>query len=280
MLAIAPILFFSTAALPLATSRRRKHQPQTSARSISPMEFPDSPPDRRPSAFLHRTPAEALTQVTHTTVTLDGHCFSICYPGNADALLDHPATHTAFEQDEYMPYWADLWPSAQMLGRALLQQNWAKKPLTTLEIGCGVGLPGIVALSLGLDVTFSDYDTAALDFVERNARANGFEHFKTLGLDWRVPPQLKVDLLLASDVIYERRNIEPLVQLISTVLTEQGQCLLVDPNRPSQPYFCQALQQANLPYTTTAVIHERSENIPVPGTLFRISRSRENERPV
>ena len=57
-----------------------------------------------------------------------------------------------------------------------------------MEIGCGLGLPGIAALSKGLRVTFSDYDPLALRFAADNARANGFTDFKVLQLDWRHPP--------------------------------------------------------------------------------------------
>lgn len=226
---------------------------------------------------LHETPAEALTQVVYKTLVLEGKTFEICYPGNPDALLDHPATHAAFERDEYMPYWADLWPSAQVLSRALLQRDWeawqngSSQPLKALEIGCGVGLPGISALSLGFEVVFSDYDVAALDFVERNAIANGFKQFETLGLDWRVPPDFQVDLLLASDVIYEERNIEPLIRLMQVVLKPDGRCLLVDPNRPWQKLFRRVLKEAGLSFTATTMLYDREDNPPVDTTVFEIS---------
>lgn len=235
------------------------------------------------SPFIHQTPAEALEQVVTQQIQLVDQCFEITYPSNADALLDHPATHAAFNQDEYMPYWADLWPSAQMLGEALLQ---AEKNQTVaeffaeiraqgqaLEIGCGVGLPGIVALSLGLRVIFSDYDRAALDFVHRNARANGFqdEQFEQLPLDWRSPPEdLKVSLLLASDVIYEQRNIQPLIHLIQTVVQPSGQCWLVDPNRPFQSEFETALCNANLRFIKTPVTWEKMGEKTVEGMLFKV----------
>lgn len=233
-----------------------------------------NPPGMQP--LLHETPAEALTQVVYKTLVLEGRSFEIGYPGNPDALLDHPATHAAFERDEYMPYWADLWPSAQVLGRALLQQDWgdwqngSSPPLQALEIGCGVGLPGIVALSLGFEVRFSDYDLAALEFVKRNAIANGFEQFETLGLDWRVPPDFQVDLLLASDVIYEERNIEPLIRLMQVVLKPGGCCLLVDPNRPWQKLFRRALKAAGFSFTAAAMVHGREDNPPVDTTVFEI----------
>ncbi len=234
---------------------------------------------RRP--FIHQTPAEALEQVVTRQIPLANQCFDISYPGNADALLDHPATHSAFHQDEYMPYWADLWPSAQMLGQALLQADREEAKFLAeiraqgkaLEIGCGVGLPGIVALSLGLRVIFSDYDRAALDFVHRNALANGFgeEQFERLPLDWRSPPEeLKANLLLASDVIYEQRNIQPLIRLIKTVLQPSGQCWLVDPNRPFQSEFEAALRNDNLRFIKTPVTWAQVGEKEVGGMLFKV----------
>jgi predicted nicotinamide N-methyase len=224
----------------------------------------------QPQPILHRTPPEALTQVVQKTIVLEGRSFTISYPGNPDALLDHPVTHAAFDQDEYMPYWADLWPSAQMLGGYLLRQDWPGDRRQVLEIGCGVGLPGIIALALGMEVTFSDYDTAALDFASRNALANGFEQFSLLPLDWRVPPSERVDLLLASDVIYEQRNIAPLIQLIRQSLTPRGTCLLVDPNRPWQNQFRAALEQAQLPFKTHALRHNPPDQTPIQATLFEV----------
>ena len=47
-----------------------------------------------------------------------------------------------------------------------------------VEVGCGLGLPGIAALACGLRVTFTDYDATALRFAADNARANGFEEFE------------------------------------------------------------------------------------------------------
>ena len=207
-------------------------------------------------------------------MTVGAKSFKITYPGNADILLDHPSTHAAFDADEYMPYWAELWPSSQMLGKALVEQA-AKQPWptgsTALEIGCGVGLPGIVALSLGLHVIFSDYDVTALEFAARNARANGFDDFETLPLDWRVPPEMQVPLLLAADVIYEERNIAPLIALIKAVLAPGGMCLLSDPDRSTRGGFCFALKQARLAFTRQPMSAPGPEDRVVKGTVYKIT---------
>src|SRR6202158_3790574 len=132
-------------------------------------------------------PHDAIQRLLHESVLVEGHSFKIMRPADSDELLDHPSVRAAFAADEYMPYWTDLWPAARMLAKAILRETWPAG-LEALEIGCGLGLPGIAALAKGLRVTFSDYDGTALRFAADNARANGFADFQTLQLDWRYPP--------------------------------------------------------------------------------------------
>src|SRR5207302_2858191 len=173
----------------------------------------------------------SLGPLVREEVIVEGRTFVIVRPGQSDRLLDHPAVLSAFAADEYMPYWADLWPAARMLAKAVLREAWPPG-LEALEIGCGLGLPGIAALAAGLRVTFSDYDATALHFAADNAALNGFDAFQLLQLDWRSPPaDLKVPVVLGSDLIYELRNVAPLVGLIKQVLRPGGVCLLTDQDR-------------------------------------------------
>ena len=226
--------------------------------------------------FLHTTPDEALADTIEQVVVIPfkqgntSRQFRVILPTSIDALLDHPATYEAFAQDEYMPYWAELWPSALMLGRAIAQHTWSEK-MQVLEVGCGLGLSGLVALALDMDVVFSDYDIAALDFAARNARRNGFERFRTLPLDWRCPPEgLQVPLMLAADVIYEARNISPLIRLMSKVLISGGECWLSDPDRPHRQDFQVALTDQGFDFDRMPMTLERPDRPTVQGTVYRI----------
>jgi predicted nicotinamide N-methyase len=225
----------------------------------------------RPS--LPETPLEALGPRIRETVLVNDHSFVIDRPSNGDDLLDHPAVRAAFADDEYMPYWVDLWPAARMLAKVIVRESW-QPGLEALEVGCGLGLPGVAALAMGLRVTFSDYDATALRFAADNARANGFADFRLLQLDWRDPPAgLSVPVVLASDLIYEGRNVEPLVQLIKRVLLPGGICLLTDQDRVPANVLRQALEGARLTFTTQVVRAGEPGGRRLKGTLYRIRRA-------
>lgn len=225
-------------------------------------------PGTRLNGFLPRTPSEAVGPTVQETVLIEGRTFRIIRPGEPDRLLDHPAVLEAFRQDEYMPYWSDLWPAARMLAKAVLRHDWPDG-LGALELGCGLGLPGIAALSQGLHVVFSDYDATALEFADRNVRLNGLINFELLHMDWRRPPERQFPLILASDLLYEARNVEPVVSLLKKMLSPDGECWLTDQDRTPAPLLRQALADNGFAYSTE-LMHAGQPGLRVKGTLYRI----------
>ncbi len=116
-----------------------------------------------------------------------------------------------------------------------------------VELGCGVGLPSVVALDRGARVTATDHYAAALDFARYNAYANlGFGP-KTRLLDWHAPQtdgsKDPFELVLAADVLYERRNVSALVDLIPALLAPGGEALLADPHRKDTPVFVEKMRE-------------------------------------
>jgi predicted nicotinamide N-methyase len=223
-------------------------------------------------AILHETPWEAIGSTIEEKVILGAHTFWMSRPADPDRMLDHPAILAASARDDYMPYWCDLWPAARMLAKAVLNENWPTG-LKTLELGCGLGLPGIAALAKGLEVTFSDYDTTALRFAADNARRNGFTQFHTLPLDWRQPPALPFALILAADLIYEERNVAPLVHTLNMLLAPDGLCLLTDQDRKPAPVLQETLRTAGFTFQTTVMHAGKPGGDRYRGTLYRITRA-------
>jgi predicted nicotinamide N-methyase len=226
---------------------------------------------------MPETPPEAIVETVREQVLVEDRKFLVERPAASDKLLDHPAVRAAFAADEYMPYWADLWPAARMLAKAIVREPWPVPPsgdkLHALEIGCGLGLPGIAALAVGLRVTFSDYDATALRFAAANARLNGLDAFDTLQMDWRYPPtDVRVPVVLASDLVYEMRNVEPLVELIDRILRPGGLCLITDQDRVPSHFLREALRNAGLLYETQTVRAGEPGGRRLKGTLYRITR--------
>ncbi|MFM8985513.1 MAG: class I SAM-dependent methyltransferase, partial [Planctomycetia bacterium] len=111
-----------------------------------------------------------------------GTPYTIWQPADIDALIDVEA----FERDERIPYWAQVWESAIVLAEELAAGDGAG--LTLLELGCGIGLPAIVAARRGFRTTASDYETHALESVRFNADRNGAAGLAVRLLDWRALP--------------------------------------------------------------------------------------------
>jgi predicted nicotinamide N-methyase len=120
-----------------------------------------------------------------------------------DALLDEEA----FARDEFLPYWAELWPAATALAAALP----AVAGLRVVELGCGLGLPSLVAAARGAEVTATDWAAEAVELLRENAARNGLRLHAEVR-DWREPWPERFDLVLAADVLYERRNVAPVLE--------------------------------------------------------------------
>jgi predicted nicotinamide N-methyase len=155
---------------------------------------------------------------------------TILRPRSAEELIDEDE----FARDERLPYWADLWPSGIVLAERL-----SARPLAgtrAVELGCGVGLPAIVAALGGADVLATDWYPEALAFTRANAAAAG-ARLETMAVDWREPPaallaRAPADLVLGADLLYEERNGAALAALLPRLLRPGGEALIADPRRP------------------------------------------------
>jgi predicted nicotinamide N-methyase len=209
-------------------------------------------------------------------VEIAGRILALASPGPAEALLDELAERSPSDrdvQDERLPYWADLWPSAVALATHLLVERPLRERKTVVELGCGLGLAGIAAGIGGADVLMTDYSEEALVYAERNWRRNVGTEPETLLLDWRDPPRdLQADVLLAADVAYEKRFFEPLIRTFRAMLKPGGRVLLTEPGRPLAREFFPRLEEAGFAWNRTTVkvsLNDREHEV----GLYEITRS-------
>lgn len=173
------------------------------------------------------------------TVAIEGGEVTLETPRSADELI----SESDFERDERLPYWADVWPSSTALAGVVAALDGRGK--RALELGCGLGLVTIGALRAGFDVLATDYYDDALLFARRNgASATGVEP-RTRHVDWRAfPPDLGTfDLVLASDVLYEREYATLVANAIVASLAPGGVALVADPGRVALLSFVTACEQ-------------------------------------
>lgn len=194
-----------------------------------------------------------------------------------EALVNKGSEHPDVV-DERIPYWADLWASAIGLSRYLVDNQEFVKRKDVLEIGCGLGLPAIVAGRLGAAYTIAtDYLPEALDFAQLNWEQNlPLENVEFTVLDWRnIPenfgkraekvgeeaPQYKADILLAADVAYEKRAFEPLLNAFHQLVKPDGQILIAEPNRFISKDFFENLRNQGFSVEKTTLDVERRGHI-------------------
>lgn len=146
-------------------------------------------------------------------------------------------------KDERIPYWSELWPSAVGLSEYLVDNPDLIRGKRVVEIGCGLGLPGIVAGLLGGKVVLTDYLKPALKFAADNWKLNIASPPETSILDWRSPGDFPpADVLLASDVAYESRAFAPLLIAMKKLVVKKGIVLLSEPNRKFTTKFFDKLK--------------------------------------
>jgi predicted nicotinamide N-methyase len=166
-------------------------------------------------------------------VEVGGREIHILRPRSSDALI----REEDYVRDERLPYWADLWPSSRVLAESVITRNLGG--MTALELGCGLGIVTIAAIIAGASVLASDYYGDALLFSRANAFRNLGREPQTRLSDWRNWPADagRFDLILASDVLYEREYALLLPRLIVSSLAPGGVAIIADPGRVAAPLF-------------------------------------------
>jgi predicted nicotinamide N-methyase len=176
----------------------------------------------------------AALELVTSRVEIGAHALEIVHPRTPDDLLDEEA----FEREEYLPYWAEPWPSGVALARALVGRRL--RGLRVLELGCGLAIPSLYAALEGADVLATDWSEDAVASAGDNAARNGAK-LETAVARWSDPEPLLErapwQLVLAADVLYERRNVDELLALLPRL---SNRLLLADPGRPPAKRFLEA----------------------------------------
>lgn len=163
-----------------------------------------------------------------------------------------------------------LWPASKALARAVKRIDIEGRRI--IELGCGLGLPSLVLQARGADVTASDRHPLSAPFLDYNATLNKISSPSYLDLSWEpsvadadVGP---FDLIIGSDILYERDHAEMLAALINRLAAAKAKVLITCPGRGYRNRFSRLLQSSGFELTETNIPFTEAEEPPFRGRLL------------
>ena len=168
----------------------------------------------------------AVVSTKRVDLNFGGVELSMLCVADLDPHVDESQLLGAGEVDE-PPYWMHLWPGARALAARLGQ--WSSLGgKRVLEVGCGMGLPALLAARCGARVVATDWQRAPLSMLAESARLNRCE-IGLVQMDWRqVAVSGDFDLLLGADVAYDAAEEDALVAAFAARVVAGGTLLLAD----------------------------------------------------
>jgi predicted nicotinamide N-methyase len=172
-------------------------------------------------------------------IAIGDRLYSVTAVQNQDILLD------AAEEMEHIPYGFLLWEAAVGLARFLAAHPTWVAGKRVLELGAGLGLPGMVARTLGAQVGQTDHLPGTLALAQVNAHQNGITGLTWFVADWQTWTHAeRYDILLGADILYERAMHFYLEAIFQRNLAPGGKLLLSDPSRPQALEFAAHLEKS------------------------------------
>jgi len=136
-----------------------------------------------------------------------------------------------FQDIQDFPFWARLWEAAIVLADLMVTMP-AKPGQSLLELGAGLGAPGLFAASRGYRVTASDYEPHIMDFIKVSAAANQLSGITFQLLDWLKPPALpRYDTIIGAEILFREEFFQPLLTIFKRFLAPDGTIFLAHDQR-------------------------------------------------
>ena len=204
---------------------------------------------RGATAAWRRHAIERLGPLEDVTITLprSGAVYRVTKPVDIDSLLNLAES----DPEENLPYWAALWPSGIALADSVLAEPELIRGKRVLEIGTGLGITAIAAVTTGADLTISDYSDEALRLAAYNIEQNGLKIPASMQMNWRSPSDPfrsfageGFSVVLAADVLYEQRDVEPLLEIVDWLVAPGGMLWLAEPRRYAAGRFVDLIDEA------------------------------------
>lgn len=176
------------------------------------------------------------------TVSIGGHAYRLRVLSDRQQFAD-PDGHGARLgiSSAQWSLFGQLWPSERLLAQAMSRADIAGKRV--LELGCGIGLASLVLQRRGAEIVASDIHPLAESFLAYNAALNALPalHYRQLRWDQPLPTLGEFDMIIASDVLYERDHADLLSRVVERHARPACEVLITDPGRGQSTAFTRRL---------------------------------------
>lgn len=170
------------------------------------------------------------------------------------------------------PLFGVIWDSGKIL--AHLMSNFDIKDKRILEVGCGIGLASLVLNHRSADITATDYHPEAERFLIENVRINNDEIIPFIRAGWGDTQDSlgEFDLIIGSDLLYERDHVELLAGFIDRHTKASCEVIIVDPGRGNHSNFSKKMVSLDFSHTQSKPVHTDYLTLPFKGQLLRYAR--------
>ena len=147
------------------------------------------------------------------------------------------------------PLFGIVWTSSEVLAREMEHFPIGKKRI--LEVGCGMALTSLLLNSRHADITATDIHPEVGTFLADNAKLNNGADIPFLRADWKNLNEGlgKFDVIIGSDILYEKEHIELLSEFINQHTESTCEVILVDPGRHHHAPFSKKMVNLGFKHT-------------------------------
>lgn len=160
------------------------------------------------------------------------------------------------------PFFGIIWDSSLVLAHFIYDFNITGKRI--LEIGCGIGLASLLLNKRFADITATDYHPEVESFLIENTKLNHGKIIPFIRTGWEDENiELgRFDLIIGSDLLYERNHAAILSNFINQHANTVCEVILVDPGRGNHAKFSK--EMVKLGYSHSQSKPENTEYLAQP----------------